>query len=62
MGTQTCEPLMAEIREHVTEALVTTHPESQLDNVSQPPLCAGTGPWDGVFCSSECEGREVGQL
>lgn len=53
---------MAEIREHVTEALVTTHPESQLDNVSQPPLCAGTGPWDGVFCSAECEGREVGQL
>ena len=37
MGTQTREPLMAEIREHVTEALVSTHPESQLENVAQPP-------------------------
>ena len=70
MGTQTCGPLMAEIRGHVTEALVPTLRHfpllgSQLDNMSQrppPPLCARMGPWDVVFCSAECEGREVGQL
>lgn len=63
VGAEILEPLAAKSGEDVTEASAAPGHffllGSQLDHVSQP-RCARVGPWAGVFCSAECEGRRSG--